>query len=201
MVVERKERCDKKRPVAPYISAAAYEIVARISYVCELPLKTVGEMLSKEGLKSKELLDVIKLNFRRDFIVDDYQYCLGQAGNKPFRMTFEGERYRLAMRLYSFEHERFAALAFALDCSVQMAVGYVIETALERKSIMLSVLSKGIIRELDPKRKEQLRHICRYLDQRSSEVNITLSMVLGHLIERSLTSQKKINKMIDAWGQ
>ncbi|MGC6585133.1 hypothetical protein ACPV3A_09210 [Paenibacillus sp. Dod16] len=198
--MERKERCDKKRPVAPYISAAAYELVARISYVCDLPLKTVGEMLAREGLKSKELLDVIKLNFRRDFIVDDYQYCLGQAGNKPFRMTFEGEKYRLAMRFYNFEHERFAALAFALDCSLQMAVGYVIETALERKSIMLSVLSKGIIRELDPKRKEQLRHICRYLDKRSPEVYITLPMVMEHVITGSLSSQKKINKTIDAWS-
>lgn len=124
----------------------------------------------------------------------------GQADNKPFRTKIEGEKYRLAMRFYNFEHERFAALAFALDCSLQMAVGYVIETALERKSIMLSVLSKGIIRELDPKRKEQLRHICRYLDKRSPEVYITLPMVMEHVITGSLSSQKKINKTIDAWS-
>ncbi|MDR9855624.1 hypothetical protein RJP21_18585 [Paenibacillus sp. VCA1] len=44
-----------------------------------------------------ELLDIIKLNFRRDFIVDEH----------------------------------------ALDCSLRMAAGYVIETALGRKDIAL----------------------------------------------------------------
>lgn len=133
MAGERKERSDKKRAVAPYISSAAYEQVARIGYVCDLPLKAVGELLSRESLRSREILDVIKLNFRRDYIVDSYQYCLGQARNKPFRMEFKGEKQRLSMRFYNFEYERFAALAYALDCSIQMAVGYVIETALAKK--------------------------------------------------------------------
>ncbi|MGG3278970.1 hypothetical protein [Paenibacillus solani] len=198
---ERKERSDKKRPVAPYIRAAAYEQIARITYVCDLPLKTVGEMLAREGLKSKELLDVIKVNFRRDFIVDDYQYCIGHADNKPFRMNIKGEKCRLAMRFFGFEHERFAALAYALDCSVQMAIGYVIETALEKKNVMLSILSKGIIRDLDPRRKEQLRRICRYLDQHSPEAYITLPMVMEHVIAGSISNQKKIKMTIDAWGE
>lgn len=199
MAGERKARSDKKRAVAPYISSTAYEQVARIGYVCDLPLKAVGELLSREGLHSKEILDVIKLNFRRDYIVDNYQYCLGQATNKPFRMDYKGEKHRLSMRFYNFEYERYAALAYALDCSIQMAVGYVIETALAKKNTMLSVLSKGIIRDLDPKRKEQLRHICRYLDQRSHEAYITVPMVLEHVLENGLSSQRKITKTIDGW--
>ncbi|WP_103110963.1 hypothetical protein [Brevibacillus reuszeri] len=201
MAGDRKERSDKKRPVAPYISAGAYEQIARVGYVCDLPLKTIGEMLARESLKSKELLDSIKLNFRRDFIVDEYQYCLGNADNKPFRMTFIGEKKRLAMRFYSFEHEKYAALSYALDCSLQMAVGYVIETAVGRKDILFPVLGKGIIRDLDTKRIEQLRYVCRYLDQRSPDVHLTLPMVMTHIISGSLSNQTKIYKTIDAWSQ
>lgn len=199
MIGERKERSDKKRAVSPYISAAAYEQVARIGYVCDLPLKSVGELLAREALQFKDLLEVIKRNIRRDFIVDDYQYCLGQATNKPFRMEFGEGKRRLAMRFYSFEYERYAALAYAMDCSLQMAIGFVIETALAKKSVMLSVLSKGIIRELEPKRKEQLRHICRYLNHRSHETYITLTMVLEHVLDQGISSQKKMIKTIDGW--
>lgn len=196
---QRKERSDKKKAIAPYIGAAAYEQIARIGYVCDLPLKTIGEMLARESLKSNELLDIIKLNFRRDFIVDEQRYCLGQAEKKPFRMAFVGEKRRLAMRFYRFEHERYAALAYALDCSLQMAVGYVIETALGRKDIMRSVLGKGIIRELDPKRASQLREICRFLNERSPDVYITMPLLMTDLISDSLLNQRKISKFINQW--
>lgn len=196
---ERKERVDKKRPIAPYIGAAAYEQVARIGYVCDLPLKAIGELLARESLKSKELIDVIKLKFRRDYIVDEFQYCLGQAENKPFRMVYDGDKKRLAMRFYSFEHERFAALAYALDCSVQMAVGYIIETALSRRGIMKDILGKGIIRELDAGRVQQVREICKYLNQRSDDVHITLSMVMEHVIQDSLSNQRKIKNTLYEW--
>ncbi|MGE7828556.1 hypothetical protein [Paenibacillus sp. NPDC093718] len=199
MIRERQERSDKKCPAAPYISDSSYEQIARIGYVCDLPLKAVGELLAREGLKSKDLIDVIKLNFRRDFIVDDYQICIGHQENRPFRMNFTGDKKRLAMRFYKFEHERFAALAYALDCSVQMAIGYVIETSLTRKNILLTVLGKGIIRELNQSRIEQLREICRFLDQRSPDVYITLPVVMAHILNSSLIDQKKITKTIAEW--
>ena len=47
-------------------------------------LKAVGELLAREGLKSKDLIDVIKQNFRRDFIVDDYQICIGHQEKDHF---------------------------------------------------------------------------------------------------------------------
>lgn len=43
----------------PYVSGDTYELVNRIGYICDLSMKTVGEMIGREALKSQEVMDLI----------------------------------------------------------------------------------------------------------------------------------------------
>lgn len=95
---ERKQRVDKKRAIAPYIEGPVYEQISRLSYICDLPLKSVGEMLAREGLRSRALIERIKRLFRRDFTVDEYHHCFGQPSNKPYRSVITTDHSRLFMR-------------------------------------------------------------------------------------------------------
>lgn len=63
----RKVRSDKKRTIAAPLEENIYELVAQISYICDRPLKDIGELLCREGIKSTKLIDTIKGKFRRDF--------------------------------------------------------------------------------------------------------------------------------------
>lgn len=53
----------RKKRLLHYISVAAYEQIARIGYVCDLPLKTIGEMFAKES----PLFDSRKFKIMGDF--------------------------------------------------------------------------------------------------------------------------------------
>lgn len=60
---QRKERSDKKKAIAPLHKCSCLWQIARIGYVCDLPLKTIGEMLAKES----PLFDSRKFKIMGDF--------------------------------------------------------------------------------------------------------------------------------------
>ncbi|PAD71334.1 hypothetical protein [Paenibacillus campinasensis] len=196
---ERKERSDKKKPISPYIDSSSYELVSLLSYICGLPIKTIGEMLAREGMKADAILDQIKVHFRRDFIVDEARFCIGHPELKPFRLKLPADKKRLAMRFFQFEHDRFAALSYALDCSVQMSVGLIIEKALSRKDILFKILSRGLIPHISPGRMKQIKVICSLLNDRSPEFYITSQMVIATLLKDSIQNQRKIDRTMDVW--
>lgn len=198
---ERKIRSDKKREVAPYVNEAAYKLVNRISYICDLPIKTVGEMIGREALKSPEIMGLIGERFRRDFRLNEYHVFMGRSENKPFRQKWMEEKQRLHMKYYSFEYDRFSELAFSLDCSVSAAAGLLIQTSIQQKHILYPILSRGIIRQLDPKRIQQLRELCRYLDAYSSDHYITIPLVISEALTVGLQQAKKINKTFEEWNE
>lgn len=197
---ERRVRCDKKRSIAPYIDRDTHEVINRLSYICDLPNKSVGEMLGREGIQSKLLLEAIRIHFRRNYKKDSNHIFLGDEMNEPYRTKGLGEdRHRLYMKYYNFEYDRFADLAFALDCSVSMATGLVIHTAIRRKDIFYTAMGRGIIRDLDFKRAQQLRDLCRSLDQESPDTYITMPLVLAHILQKGLLETQKIKDTMDEW--
>lgn len=201
LMESKKTRSDKKRAVAPLIGDGYYELVSRIGYICDLPLKAVGEMIIREGIKSKKLVGEISKQFRRQFTMDGNHLYLGQLERPAYRTHERGECKRLYMKFYSFEYERFSDLAYALDCSCAAAVGLLIKSSLVNKEIMYQVLSQGIIRNLDASRIDQLKRFCRHLDSQSDDHYITLPAAVSHALYLGLSSQKKLNKTIDEWNR
>ncbi|MEK4983591.1 hypothetical protein [Bacillus sp. FSL K6-6540] len=192
----RKVRSDKKRAIAPQIHLSTYEQIARIGYICDIPLKTVGELLCREGYGSYKMMDSLRGLLRRDLLYDDNHYFLGNMNNPPYRAS-KGEKRRIDMRFFDFEHARFAALSYALDCSVSTATGLILETAIRRKDLLHPILGRYIQKDLHPKRVEQLRQLCRQLDAISPNEFVTLPLVLAHIIDRSLREKTKVKSTIE----
>lgn len=197
-IMGRKTRSDKKRPVAASLDSDTLEMVSRLSYICDLPMKIVGEMLCRDGFRSNAMLDEIQVHFRRDLMYNDNHYCYGDPSKKPFRLG-PVEKRRLYMRFYEFEHQRFAALGYALDCHVATATSLLIQTAIRRKDIMYPILGEQIRRDLDIKRMKQLRELCRFLDARSPDDYITIPMMLAHAIEKCMNEGKKVKATLGEW--
>jgi hypothetical protein len=194
----RKVRSDKKRAIAPSLDVDTYELISHLSYVCDLPLKTVGELLSREAFNSYKILDEIKVHFRRTLQYKDDHYYVGDIQKKPYRME-KGDKRRLYLKFYEFEYENFATLAYALDCSLSAATGLLIQKAIQRKDVMYPILSRYIHRKLDPKRAMQLREICRYLDKRSPYEYITVPHIISHVLENCIETGKRIKREINIW--
>jgi len=193
----RKTRIDKKIPVAPFVSDEVMEVISQISYISDLPKKTIGERVIREGINSKAVLESINGLFRRNFSKNENHMYVGELDRDPYRENFTGGKDRLYMRFYAFEHGRLAELAFALDCSLQTAAGLIIKTAVQRKDILYPLLGQVLIRELDPQRQNQLRSLSRFLDARSTEAYVTSPMIMSYIVEQSLTDQQKISKSIE----
>ncbi|WP_338709243.1 hypothetical protein [Paenibacillus amylolyticus] len=196
----RKTRSDKKIAVAPYVSSEVYEMVSQVSYISDLPIKSVGERLFQEGIHSRVLLDHIKGLFRRNYQRTGEHMYVGDLTLSPYRPNFEGEKQRLHMRMLTSYHDRLTDLAYALDCSNQAAAGLVIETAVMRKDILYPFLGQIIVRELDTQRYNQLRSLSRFLDARSKDAYITTPVLMRYIVEQSLNDQQKLNKSLDQLG-
>ncbi|MCQ6563872.1 hypothetical protein NNL21_34960 [Paenibacillus mendelii] len=175
-------------------------MVSRISYICDLPMKSVGELLCRDGFQSRKMLEEIRVYFRRDLVYEDNHYCFGDSTKDPFRIEDIGSQ-RLFMKFYEFEHQRFAALAYALDCSVAMATSLLIRTAIKRKDIMYPILGDQIRKDLDIKRTKQLRELCRFLDARSPDDFITIPVMLAHAIDKCVQEGKKVKRTLQEWIQ
>lgn len=189
----RKVRSDKKRTIAAPLEENIYELVAQIGYICDRPLKDIGEVLCREGVKSTKLIDSIKEKFRRDYFHEENRLFLGDLHRTPYKVK-PGIQKRLYMRFYDFEHERFSQMGYALDSSVQAAAALVLTTAMMRKDIMYPILARFIQRDLDPKRTDQLRHLCRFLDSQNPEEYITVPAIISYAIGQSLQNNQKIKR-------
>lgn len=196
----RKTRSDKKMPVAPYVSSEVHEMICQVSYVTDLPRKTVGERLFREGIHSKALLDSIMGLFRRHFQRNENHMYVGDLDRSSYRPKIVGEKHRLHMRLIAPDHDRLTDLAYALDCSHQAAAGLIIETAILRKDVLYPMLGQIIVNELDPKRYNQLRSLSRFLDARSRDAYVTTPMIMSYVVEQSLMEQQTIKKSLDQLG-
>lgn len=105
------------------------------------------------------------------------------------------------MKYYGFEYDRLSELSFALDYSGSAVAGLLIHTAAQRKIILYPILSRGIIRELEPRRVQQLRELSRYLDAYSPDHYITMPLVISEALTVGLQQSKKINKTFEEWNE
>lgn len=187
----RKTRSDKKRAVAAPIDSQTHDTISRLGYVLDLPLKTVGHVLSLEGYRSHRMIDTLKKHFKRNLAYEN-RYIFADPQPRPYKPMERG-CYRLHMRFTEQEHDPLASLAYALDGSVGAATSLLIRTALTYKEIMYPILARYIQSSLDSRRREQLKKVCRHLDSKSEEHHITMPMILAHVLERSLEEERKIS--------
>lgn len=194
----RKARSDKKKAIAAPLDRNTIEQIAHISYVCDLPAKSIAEIICREGIRSTKVLQEIRGHFRRDLQYGENQCFFGDMNKPSFKLPYRACK-RLYMRYYQFEHDKFSTLAYALDCSVQVAAALLITTSMKRSNIVYPVLGKHIQMNMDKQRLEKLKSLCRQLDMQSQEEFITVPMVIAHAIRESLEKTVKVQNTLNKW--
>lgn len=199
----RKERLDKKRSIKPMVSVDLYDTITSISYICTLPLKTIGETLIIEALNSKQVLESISKFFRRSFTQGNVIYC-GDPSREPFRIDYKNfDTRKIHMRFRQHTHENIAVLAYALDCSVSTAGTLVLEGATQTREVILSVISKHVSLQIDHRRRVQLRQLIRSIndmsndDIRQTTLSTFLNFIIDECIEQAVTLKQKISEYLD----
>jgi hypothetical protein len=195
----RKVRSDKKRPIAAPISLEIRESIANLSYLCEIPMKVVGECLCLQGYESDLMMDVLQKNFRRNLDYKNQRYIIGRLENPKYDLDNVGCTQRLSMRFMAKDYERLAALAYAMDLSVQAAAAALITVTIKRNDIMLPIMANSIRRNLEPEIQEKIRQLTRYLDAKSPNDYITMPMVIAYGIEKAIQDQTKVRHIFESW--
>lgn len=151
----RKERSDKKYDVDCVVHAKSYELIARLAYICDLPLKDVSEKLCVKGFESKGIIEEMSYLFRREFVYRSNFVFIGDPENKKYQKP-KNANERVYFRVHKGVDEKIDELAFALDSSKRAAVGLLIETALQDNEVFESLIKAHCPK--DEKRMEKLKY-------------------------------------------
>lgn len=191
----RKVRSDKKRAIAAPISLSAYEIFSKLSYVCDAPIKLIGEFIIIEGYKSASLIDELQPYFKRDLQYEN-RYIFGNSERESFKMKLNSKK-RLYMRFLDRDHEKMASLAYSLDSSIQVAASLILTKVIYRADLMYPIMSRLIRNILSEKDEAKLRAITKHLNSVSSSDHITMTAVLSYLLEKGIREQKRIINILE----
>ncbi|MEN1990273.1 hypothetical protein [Paenibacillus hubeiensis] len=199
MIVEgRKIRSDKKRAIGAPLTQAQYERIFVLSYLCELPMKTIGETLTLKGFEEEEVIHTFQGHLRRNLTYKSNRFMIGGLDNEPYALS--GDRgHRLSMRFRSDDHEKISELAYAMDVSVQGATAAIITEVLRQEKVLYDIMALLIKNNLDETTEGQIRRLASQIDAKSPHEYITLSMVLGYALEKAIEEQKKVRLILDDW--
>lgn len=199
MTVEgRKIRTDKKRAIAAPMTAAQYEQIVMLSYLCELPMKTIGEALIIKGYEKDEVVHIFQAHLRRNLTYKTNRFLIGHLDNDAYVLHGKPEK-RLSVRLRTPDYELISQLAYAMDLSVQGAAASVITEALRQEKWMYDIIAQLLRDNLDEATNEQIRRLASQINSKSPHEYITLSMVLGYALEKAIEEQVKVRIIISGW--
>ncbi|PYY29770.1 hypothetical protein [Paenibacillus illinoisensis] len=199
MTVEgRKTRNDKKRAIGVPLTTEQYEKIVELGYLCELPMKTIGESLIVNGFQKDEIMNVFQIHFRRNLTYKTNRFIIGNLDNEPYALLRDQAK-RLSVRLRSNDYERISELAYAMDVSVQGAAASIITEALKQGKVMYEIMAPLIKSNLDEATIGQVRRIASHIDAKSPHDYVTLNMVLGYALEKAIEEQKKVRMVLDGW--
>lgn len=195
----RKVRSDRKRAVAAPLSKETSESIAFLGYLCEVPVKVVGESLCLRGYESDPMIEVLQKNLRRNLQYNDHRYLIGNLDNPKYELHHVGSKQRISMRFLAEDYERLASLAYAMDLSVQAAAAALITLAAQRSDILLPIMANVIRKRLEPEIEDKIRKLTRHLDAKSPNEFITVPMVIAYGIERAITEKIKVRLIFESW--
>ncbi|MGU3472429.1 hypothetical protein ACLBWT_14940 [Paenibacillus sp. D51F] len=199
MTIEgRKSRSDKKRAIAAPLTADQYEEIFMLSYLCELPMKTIGEALTIKGYEKDEVINNFQAHLKRTLVYKTNRFMIGHLDYESY-VLFGKRAKRLSMRLKATDYELISQLAYAMDLSVQAAAASIITEVLRQKKLMYDIMAQLIKNNLDEATNEQMKRLASQIDAKSPHEHITLSMVLGYALEKAIEEQVKVRIILNEW--
>jgi hypothetical protein len=196
---ERKQRSDKKHSINPTITLSLYDQLVRLSYICNRPLKDIGETLCAYGLYTTEVISDLSPRFHRDFWLDEFIMFRGNPSLRIQKEVVGSEQYRASFKFPKEEYDQISKLAYAMNIAKSKAVASLLEVSLHNKPVLGRLLSRYVESDLDPKRLKQLRLVLKYANPSHLEDEMTMSNLLSFLLEHLGEKAKRITEAVVDW--
>ncbi|MDM5196485.1 hypothetical protein QUF79_00005 [Fictibacillus enclensis] len=199
----RKVRCDKKRDVKPTIPLEMYHCISRPSYVTNRPIKDVAEDLCNYRLSSKAVIEKLSLYFRRDYLVSEHIFYLGDLTRQTHRIVKRGGiKKRVTIRFQQTMHDNLADLAYALDLTVSSATMVLLEMSIKQTDIVKTYIESFVHQRLDPERIKQLKEVLKFINKNNPcNEEVTLAQLISFLMEEFKDRTIHLKHMVDEWLQ
>ncbi|MGG6449174.1 hypothetical protein [Pseudobacillus badius] len=195
---KRQTRSDKKRDIKPTIPVPLYETIHRISYLTARPIKEVVDDLCVIGLSHKQVLEHLSAFFRRDFwATPTLLYRGDQYIDKAY---LPGEKRRISTRVIQRDHDRLAALAYAMDHTISYATALLLHATVKNSSIIDGYIVKYTENQLEPSKRKELQKILQFINENNPyDEEVTLSILINYLIDEVVNGTETVKEALGSW--
>ncbi|MFD1673507.1 hypothetical protein [Alicyclobacillus fodiniaquatilis] len=196
----RKVRSDKKMGINPIISIELNDALARLGYVCDRPVKDIGETLVVLALNNREIINTIARKFRRPYWYTDTIMINGDPELPKMKWVIQGDTVRPGLRFSQPHYEKISELAYALDTSKIKAAALLLIYATHNEQCLSHLLTKYVKYQLDHRRMENLRRVVDYTNQgKPEQFQINIPILLNHIYYCMGDNVKPIGKAVSKW--
>lgn len=200
MELKRKVRSDKKVDCKPTVEIDLKELIYRLSYILNLPVKKVIETVCISGLKSERVIGLLSEYFRRDLQLGNTFY-IGDLENLSYKRIAKGKiTERMSTRFIQSDYEKIRALAYALDVTPTRAVAILLEQTIYNTNIV-NRLAKAYIRDqINESRLKELKNIIDNINRKSSHLEkISWGNLLSYFYDEFKNGSATMSKAIIHW--
>lgn len=200
----RKIRSDKKVDCQPTISIELKDVIYRISYVIDTPVKDICEAICIDGMRSRKVLSELSQHFRRTVRLGNTMY-MGDI-NRPSsqRLYPVGKRERIGIRFMAHDFENISSLAFALGVTPSRATALLLDASIRNSDFINTYFERYLTRELDANRMKELKEVIRFLNKNNPYTEriswlALLSFLYTEIRGSASTLNETIAEYIEKW--
>lgn len=164
--VVRKTRIDRKKDVKPTVSTELKDMICRLSYITQTPVKDVCEKIIRYAMNDEGILKVLSPYFVRDMRINQTLY-IGSYDNSISRII-GGETNRVSMRITSQDYRELSDLAFTLDVRPARAATILLELGIKDFRFVNNYVKSYVHAPLDGKYKAEYSKILMYTKKPST---------------------------------
>ncbi|WP_077356051.1 hypothetical protein [Virgibacillus halodenitrificans] len=161
---KRKTRSDKKKDVKPTISSELKNCIYRLSYITNIPVKDVTEMICMKGMQNKKVIEYLSQYFRRDFYFRKTLF-IGSLENESLQNKFRSNKNeRITTRFTQEFYEQVYQLSIALDVTPSKATAMLLDASVRNTNLVNAYVKNHLNQQIDKNRMKELRRVLKYIN-------------------------------------
>ncbi|UOE58146.1 hypothetical protein [Cytobacillus oceanisediminis] len=197
---ERKKRSDAKVDVKPTVELELYDCVSRISHITNTPMKDVGELVCRNGLYSRKVIEHLSEKFKRNYKFGNTLFVGHPDLFAERTKKRKGPTRRLTMRFTQDVYNDLCELAFAMDTTVSTCASILIESSIKDTEILNEYVTSYVHGELDSNRKKQLKLVLDFIRKENPyEDDITLTQLISYIMDEFMEHGRNLKVAVHNW--
>lgn len=196
----RAIRSDKKRDVKPTISVDLKNCIYRLSYITNVPVKDVVEILCEKGLRSRKVIDFLAAHFRRDYQFMSSLY-IGDSSRETLQMKCQsGKNERITTRFTQLTYDDILSLARSLDVTPSKATALLLDASIRNTHLLNAFVKNYLHDHLDKARMKELKLVLKYINNNNPyNEDISWFTLISMIFEDFKDSTSNMKDMVQNW--